>query len=123
MRTLYTILLLSISNVFMTFAWYGHLKWKSFSGWEKWGLAGVIVFSWGIAFFEYLLMIPANRLGSRETGGSLDIFQLRLLQEVISMLIFTLVVMLIFKGETLHWRYALAFCLMLIALWLVLGKS
>jgi uncharacterized protein (DUF486 family) len=107
----------------MTFAWYGHLKWKTISGWEKWGLAGVIVFSWGIAFFEYLLMIPANRLGSRETGGSLDMFQLRLLQEVISMFIFTLVVMLIFKGETLHWRYALAFCLMLVSIWLVLGKS
>jgi len=123
MRTLYTIILLSLSNVFMTFAWYGHLKWKSFSGLERWGLAGVIVFSWGIAFFEYVLMIPANRLGSRETGGSMDMFQLRLLQEVISMLIFTLVVMFVFKGEALHWRYALAFCLMIIAIWLVLGKS
>lgn len=122
MRLLYTTLLLISSNVFMTLAWYGHLKWRNFSPGERWGLGGIILFSWCIALFEYLLMVPANRLGSRETDGPLDLFQLKILQEVISVVVFTVVVMFVFRGETLHWRYILAFCLLLAATGLVFWK-
>lgn len=122
MRTFYTIALLVASNTFMTLAWYGHLKWKfpAFTG--KFGIAGIIMISWGIAFFEYLLMVPANRLGSKETGGTMDMFQLKILQEVISISVFVCVVLLLFKGEALQWRYVASFGLILAAAWLAFGK-
>jgi uncharacterized protein (DUF486 family) len=119
MRSIYTILLLLGSNVFMTLAWYGHLKWKSLSFLQSKSLIWIILMSWGIAFFEYLLMVPANRLGSRETGGNMDLFQLKILQEAISLVVFTVVVLFLFKGENLHWRHVTAFVLILIALYLV----
>ena len=122
MRLFYTAFLLFASNVFMTLAWYGHLKWKNFSFGSNWCLAGIILFSWGIALIEYILMVPANRLGSKETGGSLDMFQLKILQEVISIVVFSVVVVFIFRGETLHWRYVLAFCLLIAAVGLVFWK-
>jgi uncharacterized protein len=107
----------------MTLAWYGHLKWKGIPYVSKYGLIGLIVFSWFIAFFEYMLMVPANRLGSRETGGTMDLFQLKLLQEVISIVVFTVVVMFVFKGETLNWRYVTAFCFLIAAVGLIFYKS
>jgi len=108
-----TILLLISSNFFMTFAWYGFLKDRGIPLWKA------ILVSWGIAFFEYLLMVPANRLGSKETGGNLDLFQLKILQEVIGILVFAVVVLFLFKGETIQWKHALAFCFILAAVWLV----
>jgi uncharacterized protein (DUF486 family) len=122
MRTLYTIGLLIASNTFMTLAWYGHLKWKSIVPSGKYGLIGIILFSWGLAFFEYLLMVPANRFGSRETGGNMDLFQLKILQEAISIGVFTIIVLLVFQGEQLSFRYILAFLFLLAALWLVFWK-
>jgi uncharacterized protein (DUF486 family) len=122
MRLIYTAFLLMASNVFMTLAWYGHLKWKNFSFGSNWGLAGIILFSWGIALIEYVFMVPANRFGSRETGGPLDMFQLKILQEVISIVVFSVVVVFVFRGETLHWRYILAFCLLIAAVGLVFWK-
>lgn len=122
MKVLITTSLLISSNIFMTLAWYGHLKWKSFSFGEKWGMGGIILFSWFIALFEYFLMVPANRIGSRETGGPLDMFQLKILQEVISIAVFTVLVMFIFKGESMNWRYVLAFCLLVAAVGLVFWK-
>jgi uncharacterized protein len=111
------------SNVFMTLAWYGHLKWKGVPLLGKFGLPGIIVFSWLIAFFEYLLMIPANRFGSRESGGSMDLFQLKLLQEVISIVVFTVIVVFLFKGEAINWRYTTAFCLLITAVGLIFFKT
>ncbi len=122
MRLFYTAFLLIASNVFMTLAWYGHLKWKNFSFGSNLGLAGIILFSWGIALVEYILMVPANRFGSRETGGPLDMFQLKILQEVISIVVFSVLVVFVFRGETLHWRYVLAFCLLIAAVGLVFWK-
>lgn len=122
MKVLITTSLLISSNIFMTLAWYGHLKWKNFSFGEKWGMGGIILFSWFIALFEYFLMVPANRIGSRETGGPLDMFQLKILQEVISIAVFTVLVMFVFKGESLNWRYILAFCLLIAAVGLVFWK-
>lgn len=122
MRTIYTALLLVGSNVFMTIAWYGHLKWKSLQSLHANHWLKIILVSWGIAFFEYLLMVPANRLGSKETGGSLDLFQLKIMQEAISLIVFTIVVIFLFNGESMQWRHALAFCLILIAVYLVYSK-
>jgi uncharacterized protein (DUF486 family) len=120
MRTLGTILMLMASNTFMTMAWYGHLKWKNSVIFQnKFGIWGVIFISWSIAFFEYLLMVPANRLGSKETGGSMSLMQLKVLQEVISIVVFALLVLFLFKGETLSWRHALAFAFIIMAVWLV----
>ncbi len=123
MRSIYTILLLFSSNIFMTLAWYGHLKWKSLSFLHSKSLIWIILISWGIAFFEYVLMVPANRMGSRETGGNMDLFQLKILQEAISLIVFTVVVLFLFKGENLSWRHVTAFFLILIALYLVYKPS
>lgn len=123
MRNVYTILLLVASNTFMTLAWYGHLKWKNLAVLHKYGIFGIIIFSWLIAFFEYLLMVPANRMGSRETGGNLDLFQLKILQEVISISVFTVVVLILFRGESLNWRYIASFSMILGAVWLIFGAK
>lgn len=76
MRGLYTILLLMASNTFMTIAWYGHLRFKEFSVLKDKGIFFTVVLSWGIAFFEYLLMVPANKFGSSITGGPFNMWQL-----------------------------------------------
>jgi uncharacterized protein len=126
MRSLYTILLLCASNIFMTFAWYGHLKFKNLgasvenvsnSHWSN--LLKIIVISWGIAFFEYVLMVPANRLGSKLYGGNFDLTQLKVIQEAISLLIFVIIVVFFFKGETLKWNHFAAFALIIGAVYLV----
>jgi hypothetical protein len=110
---LITILLLVISNVFMTFAWYGHLKLQSSGISKNWPLIAVILLSWGLAFLEYCVMVPANRMGFRENGGPFNLFQLKIIQEVISLTVFTVIAVLMFQGEKLHWNHIVAFiCLM-----------
>ena len=87
---IYSVILLIFSNVFMTFAWYGHLKMRQeFSWFAALPLIGVIAFSWAIAFFEYCLQVPANRLGFKDSGGPFDIMQLKVIQEVITLAVFT----------------------------------
>lgn len=110
---LITILLLVVSNIFMTFAWYGHLKLQSSGVSKNWPLIAVILLSWGMAFLEYSVMVPANRIGFRENGGPFSLFQLKIIQEVISLTVFTVIAMLLFQGEKLHWNHVAAFlCLM-----------
>lgn len=112
-----TILLLLLSNIFMTFAWYGHLKLQDMgisSGWPIWL---VILFSWGIALFEYSLQIPANRIGYAGNGGVYSLIQLKVIQEVISLSVFTVFVVVLFKGETLHWNHLLSFALLVAAVY------
>ncbi|MBD5172224.1 MAG: DMT family protein [Bacteroidales bacterium] len=104
-----TVLLLVISNVFMTFAWYGHLKLESTGISKNWPLYAVILFSWGIALIEYIFMIPANRIGFRESGGPFTLFQLKVIQEVITLTVFTVIAILMFQGEKLHWNHLAAF--------------
>ena len=97
----------------MTFAWYGHLKLQHGGFTKNWPLIGVILLSWGLAFIEYCFMIPANRMGFRENGGPFSLFQLKIIQEVISLTVFTVIAMLLFQGEKLHWNHIAAFiCLM-----------
>ncbi len=98
MNTLTTVVLLVISNIFMNFAWYGHLKKMEYPVWQA------ILVSWGIAFFEYVLMVPANRIGFQ----TLSIFQLKILQEVITISVFVLIAIFYFK-ESMKWNYMVAF--------------
>lgn len=103
--TLITIGLLIISNVFMTFAWYGHLKLKAAGIGKDWPLIAVILFSWLLALAEYCFMIPANRIGFHENGGPFSLFQLKIIQEVITLVVFTIIAMMLFQGERLHWNH------------------
>ncbi len=110
---LITVLLLVISNVFMTFAWYGNLKLQTMGISKNWPLIVVILVSWGLALVEYFFMIPANRMGFRENGGPFSLFQLKIIQEAISLVVFTIIAMMMFQGEKLHWNHVAAFvCLM-----------
>ena len=123
MKGLYTILLLIVSNVFMTFAWYGHLKMKQEYGWfASLPLIGVVAFSWSIAFFEYLFQIPANRIGFIDNGGPFSLMQLKVIQEVITLMIFTVFTMVLFKGETLHWNHFAACICLILAVYFVFLK-
>ncbi|MCD7709739.1 MAG: DMT family protein [Porphyromonadaceae bacterium] len=102
MQGIYTILLLIVSNIFMTFAWYGHLKLQEMKVISNWPLFGVILFSWGIALFEYCFQVPANRIGFHENGGSFSLVQLKVIQEVITLVVFAGFTLFLFQNETLH---------------------
>ncbi|MBD5357045.1 MAG: DMT family protein [Bacteroides sp.] len=104
-----TILLLIISNVFMTVAWYGNLKLQNAGVTKSWPLFAVILASWGVALLEYCFMIPANRIGFHENGGPFTLFQLKIIQEVITLTVFTVLAMFFFSGEKLHWNHVAAF--------------
>ncbi|MBO5988299.1 MAG: DMT family protein [Paludibacteraceae bacterium] len=97
MQGFYTILLLVVSNVFMTFAWYGHLKLQQSKVIGDWPLFGVILFSWGVALFEYCAQVPANRIGFIGNGGPFSLMQLKIIQEVITLLVFTIFSTIVFK--------------------------
>ena len=112
---LLTIGLLVISNAFMTFAWYGHLKLQNSGIATHWPLVVVILVSWGIALLEYCFMVPANRIGFAGNGGPFSLMQLKIIQEVITLSVFTLFVTLFFKGESLHWNHFVAFLLLIAA--------
>lgn len=105
---MWSIILLTLSNVFMTFAWYGHLKFRSSPLWI------VILVSWGIAFFEYCLQVPANRIGYGQFSGA----QLKIMQEVITLVVFCLFSVLYLK-EPLKWNYIAGFGLILLAVFVV----
>ena len=122
MQGLWTILLLICSNVFMTFAWYGHLKLSEMKISTGWPLILVILFSWGIAFFEYCLTVPANRIGYAGNGGPFSLMQLKVIQEAISLTVFTLLVTLLFKGEALHWNHLAAFICLVLAVFFAFLK-
>ena len=123
MKWIYTILLLIVSNVFMTFAWYGHLKMKQEYTWfASLPLIGVIAFSWAIAFFEYSCQIPANRIGFIGNGGPFTLMQLKVIQEVITLVIFTVFTTVFFKGEALHWNHLAAFVCLIAAVYFVFMK-
>lgn len=119
---LYTILLLIVSNVFMTLAWYGHLKLQNAGISRDWPLIGVILFSWGIALFEYMCQVPANRIGFNENGGPFSLMQLKVIQEVLSLIVFTVIATFMFKGEALHWNHLAAFGCLIAAVYFVFMK-
>lgn len=122
MRGLTTIGLLILSNIFMTFAWYGHLKLQEAKISTHWPLIGVILFSWGIAFFEYCAQVPANRLGFEGNGGPFNLMQLKIIQEVITLVIFIIFSLLCFKGVTFQWNHAAACVCLILAVYFVFMK-
>lgn len=117
-----TILLLVVSNVFMTFAWYGHLKLQTAGISTDWPLWLVIVFSWAIALFEYSFMIPTNRIGYVGNGGPMTLMQLKVTQEAITLIVFTVITIFVFGGETLRWNHIAAFVLLVGAVYLAFLK-
>ena len=121
-RGLLTILMLICSNVFMTFAWYGHLKLSEMKISTGWPLILVILFSWGIAFFEYCLTVPANRIGYAENGGPFNLIQLKVIQEVISLTVFTIVVHFLFQGQHFEWNHLAAFACLVLAVFFAFLK-
>lgn len=106
-----TILLLLASNIFMTIAWYGHLKFKEVALWK------VILVSWLIAFFEYCLQVPANRIGY----GTFTATQLKIIQEVITLGVFV-IFSLLYLNETFKWNYAVSFLFIIVAVYFAFAK-
>lgn len=111
-----------LSNLFMTFAWYGHLRFKEFKWFTGLPLIVVILISWGIALFEYILQVPANRIGFHENGGPFNLVQLKIIQEAITLFVFTLFMLISFKNETLKWNHLVGFIFMILAVYFVFKK-
>ncbi|MBI9066360.1 MAG: DMT family protein [Salinivirgaceae bacterium] len=122
MKGVYTILLLIISNAFMTFAWYGHLKFKEFVWFNKLGLIAIILISWGIALFEYLFQIPANRIGYSANGGPFSLLQLKVIQEIITLVVFTGFSTLFFKNESFRMNHIIGFVFLILAVYFIFKK-
>ncbi len=120
---LLTITLLVISNIFMIFAWYGHLKLQQSGVGSSWPLYLVILFSWGIALAEYIFQVPANRMGFVGNGGPFTLMQLKIMQEVITLVVFTIFANCFFQGNELRWNHLVAFLLLIGAVYFVFMDS
>lgn len=106
----------------MTMAWYGHLKFHEYKWFSRLGIFGVIIISWGIAFFEYCLQVPANRLGYTETGGPFNLWQLKVMQEVITLIVFTIFTLFVFKNEQFRWNHTVGFAFLVLAVYFIFKK-
>jgi|SRR5690606_2182790 uncharacterized protein (DUF486 family) len=122
MKGFVTIFLLIISNVFMTFAWYGHLKFKEMKWFSNLGLLSIIFISWFIALFEYMAQVPANRIGYQGNGGPFNLWQLKVMQEAITLVVFTLFTILVFKTESFKWNHAVGFIFLILAVYFIFKK-
>ncbi len=117
MKALYTIVLLILSNTFMTLAWYGHLKFSDWKWFNKLGLISIILISWSIALFEYFFQVPANRIGFKGNGGPFSLVQLKVIQEVITLVVFSVFTLVAFKNQTIKWNHLLAFVFIVLAVY------
>lgn len=115
MRAVFTLLFLLISNTFMTLAWYGHLRFKDMAWSKSLGLVSIILLSWGLAFFEYVFQVPANKFGFKGNGGPFSLMQLKVIQEAISITVFLIFSILLFKQERIAWNHLVAFGLIILA--------
>jgi len=122
MKSLKTILFLVISNSFMTMAWYGHLKFKEYPWGRGLTLFSIILISWGMAFFEYLFQVPANRIGFEENGGPYSLVQLKTIQEAITLTVFVGFTLLFFKGQKIAWNHLVGFGLIVLAVFIIFKK-
>jgi uncharacterized protein (DUF486 family) len=122
MKGLFTVLLLVMSNTFMTVAWYGHLKLRTMSRFAALSLFTVILISWGIAFFEYSLQVPANRIGFKDNGGPFSLIELKVIQEVISIVVFTGFTLIAFKTEHFRLNHLIGFVFLILAVYFVFKK-
>ena len=119
-RGIGAVALLVCSNLFMTLAWYGQVMFKS--RFERIGMVAVIAISWLVALFEYCFMVPANRLGSTEYGGPFSIWELKVIQEVVSLTVFTVIVLLVMKNEALKWNHLVGFLCLVLAVFFIFKK-
>jgi uncharacterized protein (DUF486 family) len=117
-----TIILLIVSNSFMTLAWYGHLKFGADKMLPKWGMFGIIIISWLIAFFEYCFQVPANRMGFIGTGGPFSLMQLKVIQEVITLTVFVIFSLAVFKTEQFRLNHLIGFVFLVLAVYFMFKK-
>lgn len=122
MKAFATLGLLTLSNIFMTLAWYGHLRFKKTTLFENVGLHWIILISWGIALFEYIFQVPANRIGYTENGGPFNLWQLKVIQETITLIVFTLFTILVFRNETFRLNHLIGFCFLILAVYFIFKK-
>ena len=122
MKGILTIVLLILSNTFMTLAWYGHLKFAEWKWFNKLGLISIVLISWGIALFEYFFQVPANRIGFKGNGGPFSLLQLKLIQEVITLVVFTAFSLIAFKTETFRANHIIAFLFLILAVYFMFKK-
>lgn len=122
MKGIYTIGLLILSNAFMVVAWYGHLKFSEMKWSNSLGLISIILISWGIALFEYMFQVPANRIGYKENGGPFSLIELKLLQEVITLVVFAVFTLLIFKTEEFRMNHIISFIFIILAVYFMFKK-
>ncbi|MDR2039718.1 MAG: DMT family protein [Bacteroidales bacterium] len=122
MKIVATVGLLIVSNIFMTFAWYGHLKFKEMDWFNHLGLPMIILISWGIAFFEYCFQVPANRIGFIGNGGPFNLWQLKVMQEVITLVVFTFFTTLVFKNESFRLNHLIGFIFLILAVYFIFKK-
>ena len=122
MRGLYTVLLLILSNAFMTFAWYGHLRFRDMAWSRDLGLVAVILISWGIALFEYALQVPANRMGFQGNGGPFSLVELKVIQEVVTLSVFTIFSLLVFRTETFRMNHLIGFGFLVLAVYFIFRR-
>ncbi len=121
-KAIFTILLLVCSNTFMTFAWYGHLKMKQMNWLPGASLFLIILISWGIAFFEYLFQVPANRIGFVDDGGPFTLWQLKVIQEVITLTVFTAFTLIFFKDQHFKINHIVGFGFLILAVYFLFKK-
>ena len=112
-----TTLMLACSNVFMTFAWYGHLKFRELKSFESLGLLAIILISWAIAFFEYCFQVPANRIGFQGNNGPFSLMQLKVIQEVITLTVFVVFSSFVFKTESIKLNHLIGFVFLVLAVY------
>ena len=122
MKAFYSIGLLILSNIFMTLAWYGHLKFSESKRMASLGLFAVILISWGIAFFEYCVQVPANKIGYKGQGGPFSLLELKVIQEVIALVVFLLFSFLFFKNETFKWNHLIGLVFLILAVYFIFRK-
>ncbi|PHQ30210.1 DMT family protein [Leeuwenhoekiella nanhaiensis] len=122
MKALTTIGLLILSNSFMIIAWYGHLKFAELKWFSKLGIVAIILISWGIALFEYIFQVPANRMGFKENGGPFSLIQLKVIQEVITLVVFAIFTLLVFKTETFRLNHIISFLFLIGAVYFMFKK-
>jgi uncharacterized protein (DUF486 family) len=122
MKSFLTIALLVVSNIFMTLAWYGHLKFAEWKWFQKVGLVGIIAISWGIALFEYCFQVPANKIGFNGNGGPFTVWQLKVMQEVITLVVFTVFALIVFKTDTFRMNHLIGFGFLILAVFFIFKK-
>jgi len=122
MKALYTVGLLIFSNIFMTIAWYGHLKFKDMNWFAALPLYVVVILSWGIALFEYFFQVPANRIGFDGNGGPFNLWQLKVIQEVVSLIVFSFFTIIVFRNEHFRLNHFIGFVFLILAVYFIFKK-